>query len=37
MTAGAAALLLARNSSLTPSQLKAALRATVDPVPGLDV
>jgi subtilisin family serine protease len=37
MTAGAAALLLARNPSLTPAQLKAALRATVDPVPGLDV
>jgi subtilisin family serine protease len=37
MTAGAAALLLARNASLTPGQIKAALRATVDPVPGLDV
>src|SRR3989442_867272 len=31
--AGAAALLLARNSSLTPAMLKALLMATVDPLP----
>src|SRR6266566_809577 len=31
--AGAAALLLARNSSLTPATLKALLMATVDPLP----
>src|SRR5439155_4084203 len=31
--AGAAALLLARNSSLTPAALKALLMATVDPLP----
>jgi thermitase len=33
--AGAAAVLLGRNSALTPAQLKTALMATVDPVAGL--